>query len=87
MGKTVSVGTLRQNPTQILREVRAGAHYTVIDHGYPVADVVPPQNVRWVPIEDVDALLGELGPDIEWAREIDEDRLAGDGEGPWDGAT
>src|SRR6185312_10347462 len=54
MSKTISVGELRQNPTRMLREVKAGATYTVTDHGEPIAEVVAVRGPRWVCSEDVD---------------------------------
>ncbi|MBX3071942.1 MAG: type II toxin-antitoxin system prevent-host-death family antitoxin [Thermomicrobiales bacterium] len=83
MAKTISIGELRQNPTQMLREVRRGASYTITDHGEPVAEVVAHRSPRWVPSEDVDALLRELGADDVWAREIAADRAAVEADDPW----
>lgn len=80
----ISIGELRQNPTRMLRDVKAGAVYTITDHGEPVAEVSPRRRPRWVSTEDVDALLRELGGDEEWAREIAEDRAAVDVTDPWD---
>lgn len=40
MANTISIGELRQNPTQMLREVKAGATYVITDCGEPIADVV-----------------------------------------------
>jgi prevent-host-death family protein len=84
MGDTISVGTLRKNPTQMLRDVRAGARYTITDHGQPVADVVPRDDVRWVPVGEVNDLLAELGADDQWAREIAEERRAAELSDPWE---
>ena len=86
MGKTISVGQLRQNPTQMLREVRAGATYTITDHGEPVAEVAGSRRQTWIPASQVDALLKELGADVEWAREIAEGRAAEPVTDPWEGA-
>ncbi|MCC6944016.1 MAG: type II toxin-antitoxin system prevent-host-death family antitoxin [Thermomicrobiales bacterium] len=83
MAKTISIGELRQNPTQMLREVRRGASYTITDHGEPVAEVVAHRSPRWVPSEEVDALLRELGADDVWAREIAADRAAVEANDPW----
>ena len=46
---TISVGKLRQNPSQMLREVPEGARHTVTDRGRPVAQVGPVHGARWVP--------------------------------------
>ncbi len=83
MSKTISIGELRQNPTQMLREVRRGASYTITDHGEPVADVVAHRTPRWVPSEEVNALLRELGADSAWAREIAADRAMVEAPDPW----
>lgn len=85
MAKTISVGELRQNPTKMLRDVKAGATYVVTDHGEPVAEVTPRRGQRWVPATDIDAVLRALGADDEWAREIDDARRAEDALDPWDG--
>lgn len=84
MAKTISVGELRQNPTRMLREVKAGASYTVTDHGEPVAEIVARAQQRWVPSGEIDGLLRELGADAAWAREITSDRAAVDATDPWE---
>ena len=80
MAREISVGELRQNPTQMLRDVRDGATYTVTDRGRPIAKVVPFTGPTWVPSEDVDALFRELaaqeppGFREAWQEEIRENR-------------
>ncbi len=86
MAKTISIGELRQNPTQMLRDVKAGATYTITDHGEPVATVVGRRQPRWVPSEEIDSLLRELGADDAWAREIAGDRGAVEIADPWERA-
>lgn len=83
MQNTISVGQLRQNPTQMLRDVRSGAVYVVTDRGEPVAQVSSRRPTAWTPSADVDALLRELGSDDAWAREIAEDRTAEEAIDPW----
>ncbi|MFT4212653.1 MAG: type II toxin-antitoxin system prevent-host-death family antitoxin [Microbacterium sp.] len=39
------MGELRQNPTWMLREVKAGAVYVITDHGEPIAEVAPRREV------------------------------------------
>lgn len=85
MANTISVGELRQNPTRMLREVKSGATYVITDHGEPVAEVTPRHEPRWVPIEELDALLRELGADEAWAREITADRSAVEVTDSWEG--
>ena len=84
MRETISVGELRQNPTRMLRAVRAGATYTITDHGEPVAEVVTVRRQRWVPGPEVDALLRELGADDAWAGDIAHDRAAQDMADSWE---
>lgn len=84
MADTISIGELRQNPTRMLREVRAGATYTITDHGEPVAEVAAVRRQRWVPSADVDALLRELGADDAWTQEIAADRAAEEAADPWE---
>lgn len=80
---TISVGQLRQNPTQMLRNVRAGAIFTVTDHGEPIAQVVPLRQSSWVPIDQVNQILEELPADPEWAAEIYQDRWGDHPRDPW----
>lgn len=84
MPKTISIGQLRQNPTRMLREVKSGATYTVTDHGEPIAEIVARQRPNWVPGEEVDAVLRELGADELWAQEIAAERAAVDVADPWE---
>lgn len=84
MSKTISIGELRQNPTGMLREVRAGATYTVTDHGEPIAEIASRRQPRWVPGDEIDSLLRELGADEAWAREIAIERAAVDVVDPWE---
>lgn len=43
--KTITVGQLRQNPTQMLAEVEAGETYAITKHGREVGRVVPPADL------------------------------------------
>ncbi len=72
--KTISVGQLRQNPTQMIRDVRAGETYVLTDRGIPVADIAPHREFRWVRGEDVAAVLRELVPDPGLAQIIEDFR-------------
>jgi len=40
--KTVTVGQLRQNPTNMLAEVEAGATYRITRHNREIGRIVPP---------------------------------------------
>jgi antitoxin (DNA-binding transcriptional repressor) of toxin-antitoxin stability system len=68
----------------MLREVRAGAVWTITDHGEPIAEVRPLRTGPWVPSEDVAELLRELGSDEAWAAELAEDRRHVELRDPWD---
>lgn len=83
---TISVGKLRQNPTQMLREVAAGACYTITDRGRPIAEVRPVREIRWVPSEQFTELMKELGPDPKWAAELAAHRATQDMRDPWEDA-
>lgn len=39
--KTITVGELRQNPTEMLEEVEAGEVYRITRHGREIARIVP----------------------------------------------
>jgi prevent-host-death family protein len=81
--KTISVGQLRQNPTEMIRAVRAGATWTLTDRGVPVAQIAP-YRPRWVPSERVAELLRELGPDPALLAEIEAARDADTMSDPWE---
>ena len=83
VGDTISVGQLRQNPTQMLRDVKAGATYTITDHGEPVAQVTAVHRRRWVSGGDVHQLLAELGADADWERQIADVRTMEDPRDLW----
>lgn len=86
--KTISIGQLRQNPTQMIRDVRAGEVYVLTDRGVPVADIAPHREQRWVSGVDAMAALNELaqefGPDPEWQRTIEEWRDTSPLRDPWE---
>ncbi len=86
MSKTISIGELRQNPTRMLREVKAGATYTITDHGEPIAEVAFRRQPNWVPAAEINSLLCELGADEAWAQEIATERANVDVVDPWEGA-
>lgn len=81
---TISIGELRQNPTRVLREVKAGETYTITDHGEPVAEITPRRASAWVPSGRVGALLEELGADEAWEREIAASRETTEITDPWE---
>jgi prevent-host-death family protein len=87
--KRISVGQLRQNPTQMIRDVRAGTVYVLTDRGQPVANITPHREYRGVSSEVLAAHLRELkqefGHDPDWIREIEESRASFESRDPWEG--
>jgi prevent-host-death family protein len=81
--RTISVGQLRQNPTAMIRAVRAGQHWTVTDRGVPVADVIPHVARQWTPIGTIAEALQRVPFDGELAAELDAMRDAETMADPW----
>lgn len=54
----------------MIRAVRSGETWTLTDGGKPIAEIRPCSGVRWVPAEEVNALLRELGPDPKLAEDL-----------------
>lgn len=81
--KTIGIGELRQNPTQMLRDVKAGQTYLITDHGDPVAQISPRTDRTWILADDVDLLLKELGGDETWSREVADLRELEEARDPW----
>lgn len=50
---TISVGALRQNPTQAINEVLDGGVVVVTLHNRPVADIVPHRKRSGATLEDL----------------------------------
>ena len=80
---TIGVRELRQNASEILREVEAGESATVTVAGRPVAQIVPIRADQWTTWERVRAVFdsptdpgwdaerrgfGAIGLDDPWAR-------------------
>ena len=82
MTHTITVGKLRQNPTDELREVREGAEYLVTDRGVPVARLVPIRPDLWVSPEHA-ATLFEVDVDAAWGQDVTRDRAEVVMEDPW----
>ena len=83
MEHTISIGQLRQNPTEMIRDVKQGATYTLTDRGQPVAVIAPHRPERWRIGGEVGAVLSQLGADPLWiqqARQLRADDELGD---PW----
>lgn len=80
---TISVGHLRQNPTEMLRHVKEGAEYVLTDHGTPVARIVPLVRGPWVSEQRMrEAFRTPLDP--AWRRDLEEHRLETDMSDPFE---
>lgn len=79
---TIGLRELRQNASEILREVEAGHSATVTVSGRPVAEIVPLRSDRWVSWEQAREVF-DTRIDSELAKELKE---FGDSEllNPWD---
>ncbi|MDR0378380.1 MAG: type II toxin-antitoxin system prevent-host-death family antitoxin [Candidatus Accumulibacter sp.] len=86
--KMISIGQLRQNPTQMIRDVRAGEVYVLTDRGQPVADITPHREYHGVSSETLAVRLRELarefGPDPDWIRDIEAARDCFEFRNPWE---
>lgn len=80
---TITIGQLRQNPTDMIRSVRSGRRWVLTDRGVPVADIVPHRSHRWVPAEDIAEALNGLRFDAALAAEIEATRDASSMDDPW----
>jgi prevent-host-death family protein len=75
--RTIPQRELRNNVSEVLRQVQAGAHLRITVNGRPVADLVPVRERRreFVPFEGLWASLdGLLERDDPWPDEIRADR-------------
>ena len=70
---TISVGMLRQNPTQMISDVRDGAEYILTDRGRPVAQILPYTGPNWLDAHKASALLSEIS-NPGWAEDIQQAR-------------
>lgn len=83
MERTISVGQLRQNPTEMIRNVKQGATYTLTDRGQPVADIAPHRPARWRSGREVGAVLAQLRSDPLWIEEGRQLRADDELRDPW----
>jgi len=81
--RTISIGHLRQNPTEMIRAVRAGDEYILTDRGLPAARIVPFRPLRWVPADDVRDILNQPG-DPAWVAAIETARDDNSPTDPWE---
>lgn len=82
--KTITVGELRQNPTQMLDDVAQGETYQITRHGREVGRIVPPgPGVQLIPAKNKGGMrLTDLEPvELKTASSVDE--LLEDMKGEW----
>jgi prevent-host-death family protein len=83
--KTISVGELRQNPSDALAEVERGETYVVTRYRREIARLVPPSDYRKpVTAADAERLFRETPVDAEWAKELARLRAEDVWEDPWE---
>jgi prevent-host-death family protein len=80
---TISVGHLRQNPTEMLRHVKEGTEYLLTDHGAPIARIVPLTQGPWVSEQKMRGAF-RTPVDPAWRRELGEQRAETDMPDPFD---
>ena len=83
MEHTITIGQLRQNPTEMIRAVQDGAAYTLTDRGRPIATITPHRPGTWRSGAAVNEILDRLGPDPAWAAELEELRVDAVATDPW----
>jgi len=69
---SVGLRELKQNPSEVVARAERGETIVITVQGRPAAQLVPltPVRRRWVPAEELDRVLGEIGPDATgWAAE------------------
>ena len=86
MAHVITVGKLRQNPTEELREVREGAEFVVTDRGGPIARLVPVRPDLWVSPEQA-ATMFDVDVDAGWSRQVMRDRDEVGIDDPWERPT
>jgi prevent-host-death family protein len=80
---TITVGKLRQNPTEMVHAVRQGAVCVLTDRGVPMGRIVPfrPRQ-RWVAAQDAKSLLSEPAGST-WSADLRQARDAEALRDPW----
>ncbi|QTX06008.1 type II toxin-antitoxin system Phd/YefM family antitoxin [Agromyces archimandritae] len=76
--KTVSVGELRQNPTDALNRVSDGETLVIVKHRRPIADLVPHVRRTGVPAAEAFAALSRVAFDPGMADDIGDARRRAD---------
>lgn len=82
--KTISVGDLRQNPTQMLDEVESGEVYALTRHNREVARIVPSESsARVIPPKRTGRPRVRSLPRVELPDEITVEDLLAELKGDW----
>ena len=69
--KTITVGQLRQNPTQALQDVERGEAYVITRHNRQIAQLVPIRDTGEAsPAEAMAIYLHSPLPDDGWAEDV-----------------
>lgn len=82
--KTITVGQLRQNPTEALAEVERGEVYAVTRHNREIAHLVPVRRAGTATPEEAMAIYRRSPlTDDDWAAQLAADRAAEAPEREW----
>ncbi|MCL2788778.1 MAG: type II toxin-antitoxin system prevent-host-death family antitoxin [Micrococcales bacterium] len=74
MSVILSLRDLRQNPTQAIDAVEAGAVVTITRQNRPIADLVPHRAAHGTSPSSLAAALRETPVDSDWAAQLAESR-------------
>ncbi len=79
----ITIGQLRQNPTEMIRNVREGEEYVLTDRGTPVARISPVDPQLWVSHDRAQRAFRHR-VDPAWAGEVREQREESDMSDPFE---
>ena len=68
MSRTVGSYEAKTRFAELIREANAGEEITITNHGKPVARIVPPDDTRALPVEDVIEAIRRLRDSIDLRR-------------------
>ncbi|WP_035282117.1 type II toxin-antitoxin system Phd/YefM family antitoxin [Brevibacterium album] len=83
MTRTVPIGRLRQNPTEVLSAVEAGESFVVTNHRRPVADLVPHREAAGISGAELMRRLRRTHRDSGWLGELNAARESESARDPW----
>lgn len=78
---SISVGKLRQNPTEELRSVQRGQCFLVTDRGRPIAQLSPIDQETWIPGSQLQTRFHPVDP--EFGTDITQSRVETTSEPSW----